>query len=219
MRAAGLERPVLIHFLKGAAAGVLTGVPIGPVNVAVIDAAYRHTLRRAIAVGLGGALGDGLFALVGFVLMGPFLVSYPSVRPALYAFTGVVLLIYGILTARSQPSPVVSEVQTKAVSPSRHFWSGLWLGFALIVLNPAAVLTWVMIADEFMQGISTQEGLAATYGVSCGSFLWFTFVAYLSNHGKKVYGRQAVWITRVVGTLLVGYALFCLGRAISYWFF
>ena len=46
---------MLTYFLIGVAIGALTGVPIGPVNVAVIDGAYRHTLRRGMAVGLGGA--------------------------------------------------------------------------------------------------------------------------------------------------------------------
>ena len=43
---------MLTYFLIGVAIGALTGVPIGPVNVAVIDGAYRHTLRRGMAVGL-----------------------------------------------------------------------------------------------------------------------------------------------------------------------
>lgn len=212
---------MLSYFFLGALIGALTGVPIGPVNVAVIDAAYRHTLRRAIAVGLGGAIGDGLFALLGIVGVGPFLERHPSVPPVLYALSGAVLLVYGVLTARSQPIPAVSDVQAKAQSPSGQLWSGFGLGLALIVLNPAAIVTWVIIVGSlpFMQGISTAKGLAATWGVSFGSLSWFTFVAYLSNHGKKVLGGKAVWITRVVGYLLVGYALYSLGRAIHYWFF
>ena len=52
-------QPVLMFLVFGVVAGAVTGVPIGPVNVAVIDAAYRHTMRRAIGVGLGGAVADG----------------------------------------------------------------------------------------------------------------------------------------------------------------
>ena len=85
----------------GIAAGALTGVPIGPVNVAVIDASYRHTLRRAIAVGLGGACADCLYSALGVLGVTPIIRSYPSVPPILYAVSGVVLLVYGFLTARS----------------------------------------------------------------------------------------------------------------------
>ena len=38
----------------------------------------------------------------------------------------------------------------------------------------------------------------------------------LADHGKKLLGGKAVWITRVVGILLIGYGLFSLGRAAVY---
>jgi putative LysE/RhtB family amino acid efflux pump len=209
---------VLTYFLIGAAIGALTGVPIGPVNVAVIDAAYRHTLRRAFAVGIGGALGDGIYAAFGIVGVGPYLDDHPAVLPVLYAISGVVLLVYGILTVRSKPiSAAVADVG-KAPQPSGEMWTGFWLGFILIVANPAAIVTWVVIVGSFMAGLSLIQGIGATLGVSAGSLAWFAFVAYLSNHGKRLLGNKAVWITRIVGVLLVGYALFSLGRAAYIWF-
>lgn len=210
---------MLTYFLIGALIGALTGVPIGPVNVAVIDAAYRHTLRRAIAVGFGGALADGLYSMLGILGVGPILDAYPDVPPILYGLSGAVLLVYGVLTVRSKPLPAVAEVKERAAEPSGEMWSGFWLGLALILLNPAAIVTWVVIVGSFMHDVTTMEGIGATLGVACGSFVWFGFVAYLSNHGKKMLGPKAVWITRIVGYLLIGYALFSMGRAIHYWFF
>ena len=78
-----------MFFLIGIAAGALTGIPIGPVNVAVIDAAYRHTLRRAIAVGMGGSIADCLYASLGVLGVTPVLKANPSVPPILYAISGV----------------------------------------------------------------------------------------------------------------------------------
>src|SRR5512146_181576 len=89
---------VLMFLVIGVAIGALTGVPIGPVNVAVIDAAYRHTLRRAIAVGLGGAIADFVYATLGIVGIGPYLLAYPVLPRILYGLSGVVLIVYGALT-------------------------------------------------------------------------------------------------------------------------
>src|SRR4051812_32401801 len=104
-----------MFLLIGAAAGAITGVPIGPVNVAVIDASYRHTLRRALAVGMGGALADCLYSALGVLGVTPVLVTYPSVRPLLLLASGIVLAGYGFLTARSQPvapaAPAVDEAR------------------------------------------------------------------------------------------------------------
>src|SRR5260370_11642221 len=87
----------------GVLAGALTGGPIGPVHVAVIDAAYRHTLRHAIAVGLGGACGDLLYSALGVLGVTPALKLSPTALTVIYAVSGIVLLVYGFLTARSQP--------------------------------------------------------------------------------------------------------------------
>ena len=204
-----------MFMLIGIAAGALTGVPIGPVNVAVIDAAYRHTLRRAIAVGLGGACADGLYSGLGVLGVTPRLKMYPSIPPILYAVSGVVLLIYGFFTARSQPvTPAQTDVA--AARPDNEMWSGFRVGLLLIVLNPAAIVTWVVIMGTMIPEASTINGIFCSAGVMLGSFGWFTLVAYLTRKGKHVLGDKAAWIPRVVGIALMFYAVYLLGKAITY---
>ena len=210
---------MLTYFLIGAAIGAVTGVPIGPVNVAVIDSAYRHNLRRAIAVGFGGAVADSLYAGLGILGIGPILERYPHIPPILFGVSGLVLVVYGLLTIRSQPvEPKVAAVDDSGGPQKSHMASGFFLGVALIVMNPAAIVTWVVIVGSFMSGVGHVDGLAASAGVGVGSFAWFTFVAYLADHGKRLLGAKAIWITRVVGILLVGYGLYSLVRAGLYLF-
>lgn len=206
----------------GILAGALTGVPIGPVNVAVIDSAYRHTLRRAIAVGLGGALADCLYSALGVMGVTPFLRTYPNVLTAIYAISGIVLMVYGFLTARSQPVTPAAPPTHEAHAPSedsvafrrRELRQGFTLGVALILLNPAAVVTWVVIMGSVIPDTSTHwDGLACAIGVFAGSWSWFTLVAYLTQKGKHVLGDKAAWIPRVVGVLLMIYAVYLLFKA------
>jgi len=210
---------VLTYFLIGAIIGILTGVPIGPANVAVIDSAYRHNLLRALAVAFGAALGDCLYAGLGVLGVGPLLVRNPSVPPVLYTVSGAVLTVYGIITVRSQPVKAVPTTRKKELATdSQHMLAGFALGVALIFMNPAAIVTWVVIVGSYMGGVSELEGLSATLGVGAGSLAWFTGVAYLADHGKRVLGEKAIWITRVVGVLLIGYGLFSLGRGLYAFF-
>lgn len=205
-----------MFMLIGVAAGALTGVPIGPANVAVIDAAYRHTLRRAISVGLGAACADGLYAALGVLGVTPVLRSYPSVPPILYAVSGVVLLVYGFLTARSQPvTPAQNEV-AKESETSNEMWSGFIVGIALIILNPAAIVTWVVIMGSIIPDTTHVEGIFCAVGVLCGSFGWFALVAFLTQKGKSVLGDKAAWIPRVVGVALMVYAVYLLAKAVKY---
>jgi threonine/homoserine/homoserine lactone efflux protein len=205
-----------MFMLFGVAAGALTGVPIGPVNVAVIDAAYRHTLRRAIAVGMGGACADGLYSALGVLGVTPVLRTYPSVPPILYAVSGIVLLVYGFLTARSQPVTPAQNDAPKDAEPSREMWSGFTLGLALIVLNPAAIVTWVVIMGSIIPETTPINGIFCSLGVMAGSFGWFSLVAYLTQKGKHVLGDKAAWIPRVIGVALMVYAVYLIAKAVKF---
>jgi threonine/homoserine/homoserine lactone efflux protein len=130
----------------------------------------------------------------------------------------VVLVVYGALTVRTQPTAAVTEMAMRPAEAPGHVWSGFWVGLALILLNPAAIVTWVVIVGSFMFGATQLQGVSASVGVVVGALAWFTFVAYLADHGKKVLGAKSIWITRVVGMLLIGYGIFSLGRAAHYLF-
>lgn len=211
-----------MFLLIGVAAGALTGVPIGPANVAVIDAAYRHTFRRAISVALGAALADGVYAAGGVLGVTPLLRSYPSIPPILYALSGVILLVYGFLTARSQPvqpaTPPADAVPaaSDSVVLRKEMWSGFTVGLALILLNPAAIVTWVVIMGSIIPEATHLEGAACAIGVMFGSFGWFALVAFLTQKGKSVLGDKAAWIPRVVGMALMVYAVYLLVKAVKF---
>jgi len=205
-----------MFMLIGVAAGALTGVPIGPANVAVIDAAYRHTMRRAMAVALGAAFADGLYSALGVVLLAPLLHAHPILPPIFYAVSGVLLLVYGFLTARSTPvAPAPPEAPTP-VEPSNEVWMGVATGLALIVLNPAAIVTWVVIMGSMIPETTTTNGFFCALGVMAGSFGWFSLVAYLTQKGKHVLGDKAQWIPRVIGIALMVYAAYLIAKAVKF---
>ncbi len=204
-------------FFIGFAAGAITGIPIGPVNVAVIDAAYRHTLRRALSVGLGGAIADFLYCALGVAGIAPLLQKNPAVPPVLFGISGVILMVYGFLTARSRPITPAANEAPKSPHPSRELWSGLSTGLLLILLNPAAVVTWVVIVGSMIKDPSIGEGFITALGVFFGSFTWFALVAYLTTKGKSTLGEKAQWIPRLVGMALMIYAMYLLVRAARYW--
>jgi arginine exporter protein ArgO len=206
---------LLTYFLIGAALGALTGVPIGPLNVAIINTAYRHHLRRAIAVALGGAVADLVYASFGILGLSQLLTAHKIVPPILFGMSGIVLIIYGILTVRAQPIDpgLAGHVD---VAGKSYFWGGFGTGIGLILLNPATLITWVVIVGSAMADATPSEGMAAAVGIGCGSALWFTVVAHLADHGKKLLGKKTVWLTRVVGALLIGYGIYSIGRAVWY---
>ena len=206
----------MISFLAiGFAIGVVTCIPIGVANVAVIDAAYRHDVARAVMVGLGGAIADGVYASLGIFGLGPLLERFPTVPYVLYGVSGFVLIIYGCVIVRSRAVELgASEAPT--MSRGRHLREGLFVGLAATLLNPSAVVTWVVIVGSYATGITVANSTCWVIGIVVGSFAWFVAVAYLATHGKRVLSGNAIWMTRVAGILVIAYGLFSCGRAIRF---
>ena len=206
----------MLSFLAiGFAIGVVTCIPIGVANVAVIDAAYRHDLSRAIMVGLGGAIADGIYSAMGIFGVGPFLENYPNVPYALYGISGAALTVYGVITLRAQPMNISTD-QPAAKRSQHHLRDGFVLGLAATLLNPSAVVTWVVIVGSYATGIDRVQSAAWVTGIIVGSFVWFVVVAYLANHGKRLLSGNAIWMTRIAGIFVIVYGVFSVGRAIRY---
>ena len=208
---------MLTYFAIGFAIGVVTCIPIGVANVAVIDAAYRHNVLRAIAVGAGGAIADGLYSSLGIFGVARVLERNPTVPYILYGVSGMILLGYGLMILRAPPMPLATEERTTTTT-SQHLGQGFMVGIAATLLNPSAVITWVVIVGSYATGVSFLGGLGWVIGIVLGSFGWFIVVAYLAHHGKRILSGKAIWMTRIAGLLVAGYGVFSLGRAGRYLF-
>jgi len=210
---------VLTFLAIGFAVGVVTCLPIGVSNVAVIDAAYRHDLRRAIMVGLGGAIADGLYACAGIFGVGPFLESYPDVPYILAGLSGAALLVYGAYTLRAQPLAIEANPDAKPVRSKTYLRDGLVLGLATTFLNPSALVTWVLVVGSYATGVARADSAAWVTGIVLGTFGWFIVLAYLAHHGKRLLSGNAIWMTRVAGIFVIIWGGFSVARALNYFVF
>ena len=62
---------------------------------------------------------------------------------------------------------------------------GFRTGLALILpLNPAALVTWVVVVARMIPPASRIEGVFFAVGVFVGSWSWFSLVAYLTQRDE-----------------------------------
>ncbi len=76
----------------GVSLGVITGMPLGIINVAIVHAASQDRLRRAYGLALGGALADGIHAALAAIGIAPRLLTSPW-APWLAIAAGVIIAI------------------------------------------------------------------------------------------------------------------------------
>jgi L-lysine exporter family protein LysE/ArgO len=202
---------MLPAFLLGLALGYIAAIPIGPVNAAVIDTAFRKSFLRALAIGIGGAFADLVYSQVAVAGLAPLLKSQPTLAEILFGIGGGVLVVFGIVTVRTAHFDPESVKVSRPI-PARAFFGGVGTGILITVANPAALVSWVFLAS-FLSGLSRFEAFIAGVGIFAGTALWFLGIAWLAHKGRVKLGHRTVWVTRTVGALLVVYGVFLVGKA------
>jgi len=201
-----------LALLRGLILGFVGGIPVGPVNAAVIDAAMRQGVRRAFFIGVGGGFVDFLYSQIAATGYLQVLTRYPDLQTAFLLIGGVTLVVYGVLTV-GKPTPVPEPHLPKNLTGgavARSFFTGV----ALTVMNPANAVSWFLLAGTLLAGLSQLGCLIAGIGIFGGALVWFVVLTQLAARGRVRLGaHRAAWITRTVGALLVVYGVFLVGKA------
>lgn len=185
----------------GVGLGVVTGMPIGVVNVAIVDAAIRGEKRFATGIGIGGALADAVHAALAFIGIGTLVAAHPAWSRALAIGAAILILGYAVFGAR------------RIVAAKPRAGSGILTGLALTLPNPAPLAAWAAVAASVWPSITLLPAIALAAGVGLGSALWFTLLArWIAKLPPD--GRMARTLPKVALVLLVCVALVGVARVL-----
>lgn len=154
----------------GVGLGVVTGMPLGVANVAIVDAAAAGRRRFAVGVGVGSAIADTVHASLAFVGVGRLVTAHPALVRVLAIAAAIVIVGYAVTAWRRRP---VERVPSDVSSGVRGGMTGL----ALTLPNPGALLAWVAVASSLWSDATPGEALALGIGVGVGSAAWFAALA------------------------------------------
>jgi threonine/homoserine/homoserine lactone efflux protein len=194
---------LVVAFASGLALGAATGIPLGVVNLSVVEAAARRGRAHATAIGIGGAIADTVHAGLAFVGIAPVLDAHPETLKVLAAVSAAIVLGYAVVIMRGR---------ARARTPRRA--GGVLLGLMLTLPNPAPLAAWIAVAGAILPGAAPPVGIAAALGVGLGSAAWFALLAHLAARGRSspILTR---WLPRAVAIVFVAIAIVAVARAWS----
>ena len=195
--------PLLAAFASGVALGAATGIPLGVVNLSVVEAATRAGRAHATAIGIGGAIADTIHAGLAFVGIAPVLDAHPSAMRVMAAVSAVIVIGYAIVVMRSR------ELVRPSTSSGR---TGIVVGLVLTLPNPAPLAAWIAVAGAILPGAPPAIGIAAAIGVGLGSAAWFALLAHLAARGRSS-ALVTRWLPRAVALVFVAIAIAAVARA------
>jgi threonine/homoserine/homoserine lactone efflux protein len=190
--------------------GLAAGIPFGPVNAAVVDTSMRQCHRTALAVGVGGAFVDFVYSQLAVWGIGKFLKQYPDLSSLLIGGSGVVLVIFGLRTLFAPP--LREEDRARRIE-NKAMWSAFFSGVLLTLANPAALVSWVVLAGALLSDLTHLQALLAGVGIFIGCTGWFFGIGWLARQGRLRFGQRALWLTKTIGAGIVAYGVFLVGKA------
>src|ERR1035441_6576050 len=147
--------PILLSALTGFLSGMLLSIPVGPVNLTIINEGTRRGFLRALLVGLGAATMDVIYCTIAFTGFSSFF-KIRIIKTLMEVFTFFFMLFLGakFLSAKTVTAPTelgaaASRIEQR-IDEKLHPRSAFMIGFTRVLGNLGVFLFWIGAAVYFM---------------------------------------------------------------------
>ena len=196
---------MLLPLLVGFAFGYVGSMPVaGPISVLVLHLGLAHDSRHALYVAVGGALAEGLYALLAFWGLSTALARYPVILPASRAVGAVLLLALGLVMLLTRMRGATPQTQQPRRGNKRSFA----LGFLVTAVNPTLIVTWTAAVAALnatgLLAMDQAEALPFAAAVCCGIVAWFLTLLWLVRKWQNRLSVESLGrFKRAMGAILV----------------
>jgi threonine/homoserine/homoserine lactone efflux protein len=201
--------PILLSALTGYVSGFLLSMPVGPVNLTIINGAAQRGFKYAVLIGLGAATMDVIYCTIAFTGFSS-IFGIRIVKTSMEVFTSIFMLFLGVkfllaktVMAPTQLGAAASRIE-KRIDEKLHPRSAFMTGFVRVMGNLGVLLFWIVLAAYFMSHDvyftsyawvdETLAGKSACIAcVALGANTWFCALSYfVSRHGHGRFNEQTL---------------------------
>jgi threonine/homoserine/homoserine lactone efflux protein len=215
--------PDLPPICSAALAGFLTAlifssIPVGPINLTILNEGARQGFKWAMLIGLGAATMEVIYCSVAFTGFSSFF-AIRTVKAAMELFTFVFLLFIGakFLAAQTVKVPLkldaASEKIEARLDEKIRPRSAFMVGFVRVMGNLGVLLTWIVLAANFMAHDWVADKFAAkaacVVGVALGTSTWFCALSFGVSRGRgQLSEKTLLRLQHISGICLIAVAVF-----------
>lgn len=201
---------------SGFAAGFLIAAQVGPIWLLCFRNGIRYGFPEAFGIGLGAAIIDTLYCVLG-ALGAAVLLSSHSTQRAISIIGALTISWIGIRTIISHRA--LNNVAIDEVAPPKTptFGSALRLSLLATASNPLTIISWVALLSAAGSFIDTTRGkVGFAFGVGGGSFLFFLALSLVASYlGRRLSAKWVRRIDQVSAYLFLVFALVLVYRAVT----
>jgi threonine/homoserine/homoserine lactone efflux protein len=209
---------ILLATLTGLISGLLLSMPIGPVNLSIINESAARGFIRGMLVGLGASAMELIYCTIAFTGFSSFFEDR-MVKASMEVFSFTFLLFLGMkfLTAKTVAAPTQLGAAARRlearVGEKLHPHSAFMTGFVRVLGNLGVLLFWIVLAANFMAHDWVADNFVAKtaciIGVALGTNLWFCTLSYGVSRGHGRFSESTlVRMQHLSGICLIAVGLF-----------
>ncbi len=201
---------ILSAFTIGVISGFLISIPVGPINLAIINEGAKRGFRWGVLIGFGAIAMDIIYCGIAFAgFSGMF--TTRLLRATIELLSFLALLYLGIKYMQATHLPATTK-GVELVEHKLHPHTAFTIGFVRVLGNPAVLLFWITLSASFMShewvdDTWTSKG-ACVVGMAAGAFAWFVLLSFLVSLGHgRFSAKSLVRMSHISGACLLAAAL------------
>jgi threonine/homoserine/homoserine lactone efflux protein len=190
--------PVVSAIITGFLSGLLLSVPVGPVNLTILNEGARRGFKWAALIAAGATLMELLYCALAFTSFAA-LFQKGIVKAAMQIFSFAFMLFLGVKYLMAKSVPVVDRIEhgiEQRIEEKLHPHSAFMTGFVRTLANPGVLLGWIILGANFISlgwVLPTMEGkLFCLAGVAGGVGLWLFGLAWAISRGHKKFTEKTM---------------------------
>ncbi|MGO8763831.1 MAG: LysE family translocator [Limisphaerales bacterium] len=202
-----MQADTLAAILVAAEAGfftalLLSSIPVGPINLTIINEGAQRGFKWAILIGLGASVMELIYCSIAFTGLSS-LFDNRTVKASMEVFSFAFLILIGgkFLYAQGIRAPTPLELAAqkleRRLDEKLHPHSAFMTGFVRVMGNFGVLLTWVVLAAYLMSHdafLTSRDWVANRFidkvacvaGAWLGTSTWYCILSYSVSrgHGK-----------------------------------
>jgi threonine/homoserine/homoserine lactone efflux protein len=190
--------PSLLATLTGFISGLLISIPVGPINLTIMNEGARRGFRWAALIAAGATVMEALYCAFAFTSFAA-LFQKGLIKSAMEVFSFVFMLFLGMKYLMAKSVPVVDRIEhgiEQRIEERLHPHSAFMTGFVRTLANPGVLLGWIILGANFISRgwvAPTLEGkLWCLLGVTVGVAIWLFGLAWAISLGHKKFNEKTM---------------------------
>jgi len=188
--------PILIAGLTGFISGFLLSIPVGPINLTILNEGSRRGFKWGALIGLGATVMEVTYCFIAFTGLASFFTrGYVKAGMQLFSFVFMLFLGTKFLLAKSvKARPIAlgaaADRIEMRIEERLHPHSAFMTGLVRVMANVGVLIFWIILAANFISREWVTPDwpgkLACVAGVALATGTWFIGLSWVVSlgHGK-----------------------------------